>query len=352
MKYRILCLGTQWRGANDGSIFRAFSRQGHLIDIVDNKFYVPSEIRSFGTKVIVKVSRKLLWNDYNKAIIRSIETFRPDVICVFKGNCVLPSTLSLARNKGIPIFCIYPDVSFYDHGWNIPLLVKFYDYIFTTKSYGMRDLNDNFNYNSVALINHSIDPEVHRYLSLKESEFKSFKNDVSFIGTYSYKKEYIINYLINNINNLEVKIWGPRWNNSKSNEINHRYMKQPIYGDLYAIGIQKSKINLGLLSEAGTKSSSGDLITSRSFHIPGAGGFMLHERTKDILEIFKEEESVVTFADNYELIDKIKFYLNNDSARNRIRKKGHEVVWKYHKSDDRVNFIIDTLVEKGILPSK
>ena len=115
------------------------------------------------------------------------------------------------------------------------------------------------------------------------------------------------------------------------------------------LAIQKSKINLGLLSEIGKGSSSGDLITSRTFHIPGAGGFMIHERTDELLDIYSEGESVECFDSTEELNDKIKFYINNESIRQKIAIKGQEIVWKYHKSDDRAKEIIDILITNKIL---
>lgn len=348
-QYRILCLGNQWLGSDDGSIFNAFSRQGHSIYILDHKFYIPSDARSFISKLVGRIVSQVYLSNYNNDIVKSYDLFKPDIICVYKGNNILPNTLRAAKQKGIPIFCIYPDVSLFDHGSIIPKLIPYYDYIFTTKSFGITDLNKHFGFTNVSLIHHCIDPNVHKEFNLLETDFSNYANDISFIGSYSNKKEKVIAHINENISDLDLKIWGGSWSKATIPSVIKCYMNAAVYGDMYSVAVQKSKINLGILSESGINSSNGDLITSRSFHIPGCGGFLLHERTPEILDIYKEGESIVTYESNEDLCDKIKFYLKNDSERERIRVNSHDLVWRYHKSDDRVSYIIDILKQKHIL---
>jgi 2-polyprenyl-3-methyl-5-hydroxy-6-metoxy-1,4-benzoquinol methylase len=47
-----------------------------------------------------------------------------------------------------------------------------------------------------------------------------------------------------------------------------------------------SKINLGLLSEAGGGTTLGDQVTARTWQIPAAGGFMLLESTEELVRYF------------------------------------------------------------------
>ena len=342
MIYKILCLGNQWRGSDDGSLFNAFSRSGHIISIIDHKMFISSEDLSYKSKTINKIFKSFFLSDFNKQIIKHITLIKPDIVCVYKGNCIFPETLDQIKKCGIPIFCVYPDVSFFDHESNIPKLIPYYDHIFTTKSFGVKDLKNIFNFTNVSVIKHSIDPNIHRKINLEKDEFSHFVNDVSFIGSYSRKKEDLINSIIN-IDNIEIKIWGGSWNSSKNIAVKSKYMNTSVLGDEYTIAIQKSKINLGILFEGSKSSSSGDLITSRTFHIPGAGGFMLHERTDELLEVFKEGVSVVCFENKEELNNKIKYYLKNESARDKIALKSYDLVWKYHKSDDRAKEIIEIL---------
>ena len=119
-----------------------------------------------------------------------------------------------------------------------------------------------------------------------------------------------------------------------------------VEGDLYALAISSSKINLSLLSEQVKGASSGDLITSRTFHIPGAGGFMLHERTSEVIKYFVENEEMDCFSDEIELIERVKYYLDNPVKRAEIAHRGHERACREHKLDHRALKLLEIIRER------
>ena len=114
-------------------------------------------------------------------------------------------------------------------------------------------------------------------------------------------------------------------------------------GDLYAIAIQSSKINLGILSEVVVGSSSGDLITSRTFHIPGSNGFLLHERNEESVLYFEEDKEAGFFDGPDELISKIKFFLNNEGIRNKIKEAGYQRSLRDHSLDVRARKVMNLM---------
>ncbi len=346
---KIFCIGNQWRGSNDGSLFRAFSRAGHLIHIVDDKFYYPADVNSFLSKAIRKIGTPFFLKDYNRDLLRAFESFNPDVVCVYKGSSLQKETLQSIQKVGTPVFCVYPDVSFFDHGGNIPKCIPLYDFIFTTKSFGLSDLKNRFNVTQAKLIQHCADPDIHRIIRGDIKAREVLRCDASFIGSYSPKKEKILANAIGPNEDIQLKVWGNSWEKTGFNNVRKSWQKQPVYGDMYAMAINASAVNIAILSESGNKSSSGDLITSRTFHIPGAGGFMLHERTNEFLELFEEGKHAACFSGPEELADKIRYYLGHASERKAIAAAGHELVMKHHTSDHRAAEILSTLVAEGIL---
>jgi spore maturation protein CgeB len=48
------------------------------------------------------------------------------------------------------------------------------------------------------------------------------------------------------------------------------------------------------------------------------------DRTEEHLEFFEEGKEAEFFASSEELLDKVKFYCNNESARKRIAEAGYE----------------------------
>ena len=95
-----------------------------------------------------------------------------------------------------------------------------------------------------------------------------------------------------------------------------------ILGPEYAKAVVASKINLGLLSEIRRGASSGDLITARTFQIPGIGAFMLHERTAELAQYFVEDQECGCFGTPDELVARIRYFLAQATERELIAKAG------------------------------
>jgi spore maturation protein CgeB len=114
-----------------------------------------------------------------------------------------------------------------------------------------------------------------------------------------------------------------------------------IFGPAYAMANSCFKICLALLQERMGRASSGDQITSRTFHIPACGGLLLHERTRDLLTIFTEDENCVCFGHVDELAAKVDTLLADDPRRRAIAQRGRELVESAHSWDHRARTILD-----------
>lgn len=337
---RILAAGPLWRGSNAGGLFRALSRQGCLIDVVDEFYYISLQTKTKSTKILERLVRPMQEREYNDAIKAKIKLFTPDVFLVYKGAFVQPETLTYAKQHNCRLVLFYPDVSMTFHGTNIPRSIPLYDLICTTKTFGITDLSAKFGVKSAVFIPHGFDPDIHRPLPVSDDDRKHFGCDVSFIGTWSPKKEKWLTYLYEKMPGISLKIWGDQWNRVTTPALKSVIQGRPVTGDLYAMAIQCSVINLGILSEQVAGASSGDLITSRTFHIPGAGGFMLHERNEESVLYFKENEEAAFFAGPEELVQKVEVYLKDNEQRKRIQAAGHARAVQDHSLDARAKKII------------
>ncbi len=337
---RILSIGPLWRGSNAGGLFRALSREGCLIEVVDEFYFVSLQTRKKSTKILERLIRPLQEDEFNRAIKKQVEIFRPDILFVYKGVFVTTDTLSFARTHQCKLVLFYPDVSMSAHGANIPRAIPMYDLVFTTKTFGIRDLEAKYGVKNAHFIPHGFDPDIHRKLKFSSEEHAIFGCDVSFVGTWSAKKGKWLAYLKDQIPGINLKIWGDQW--SKADPILKSSIQgRPVVGDLYALAIQCSTINLGILSEQVVGASSGDLITSRTFHIPAASGFMLHERNEESVLYYKENEEAAFFDGPEELVAKVKNYLKDDTGREQIRIAGHKRALADHSLDARAKVIID-----------
>jgi len=339
---KIVAVGPLWRGSNAGGLFHAMSREGCLIEVVDEFYFISLQTKKKFNKILERFIRPFQVTEYNEAIKKKINVFKPDVLFVYKGVFVLPSTLLYAREQGCKLALFYPDVSMTNHGSNIPKAIPLYDVIFTTKTFGITDMQKMFGVNNAHFIRHGFDPDIHRKLNL-QAEGKDFNCDVSFIGTYSPKKELWLARIKKNLPGIDLKIWGEQWSKATDPVLKDAIQYKAIVGDLYAMAIQSSKINLGILSEAVFGSSFGDFITSRTFHIPGSAGFMLHERNAESVLYFEEDKEAGFFDGPEEMVSKIDFYLTHPDIREKVRDAGYQRALRDHSLDARAREVIKQL---------
>jgi len=338
---RIVAVGPLWRGSNAGGLFRALSRRGCLIEVVDEFYSISLQTHETFTKLCERIIRPLQVKTYNNIIKEKIKIFHPDILFVYKGVFVLLETLKFAKERGCKLVMFYPDVSMTAHGGNIPKCIPLYDLIFTTKTFGITDMESTFGVKNTKFIPHGFDPEIHRPLMINNIDKENFGCDASFIGTWSPKKEEWLTILKEQCPDIDLKIWGNQWHKAHSSVIGSSIQGQPVVGDLYSLAIQSSKINLGILSEKVSGASSGDLITSRTFHITGASGFLLHERNEESVLYYKEDVEAGFFSGPDEMVAKVKWFLDNPIDRERIRLAGYERAQKDHSLDNRAQTIID-----------
>jgi spore maturation protein CgeB len=82
----------------------------------------------------------------------------------------------------------------------------------------------------------------------------------------------------------------------------------------------------------------------RTFEIPGAGGFMMHESSNEAQEIFLPDREAVYFSNPGEFAEKAQFYLKNVSLRQKIAEVGYKKATSFDCSyQQRVMTIVNTL---------
>ncbi|MDB4722246.1 glycosyltransferase [Verrucomicrobiales bacterium] len=309
---KVYFLGVDWFGSNDGAWINALRMSNYIVKTVSHEKFLPNGKGNL-FRVFSKTVRSIFFKQYNKAVLEELRKFKPDLIFVFKGQFLYPETVERLSRLSIPTILIFPDTSIYEHGPFISKSFKYYTHVFSTKKFHLKELADKKGPSSkLNYLPHGFDLRVHRNLNLPKTI------QTSFVGTFSSYKGEVLSNLIKN--KIDLKVFGNSW--SKWSIKNRFNVELARYGDEYAEIICSSKINLALLYEGGSKSIAGDAITSRTFHIPAACGFMLHQRSEELLNYFEEGKEIECFNGNEELLDKIKFYLENTNSREKIAKNG------------------------------
>jgi len=346
-RYRILCVGETWLGSDARASFAAFERLGQSIQVLDESHYVTNKWPGAIGKGLRRSFRPLLVNQLRRDVLRSIAEFKPHCLFVFKGNWVHPNILESCRSQNVIAINYYPDVSFLSHGPYIPRSLPLYDHVFNTKTYGVADMKSRLSIQHATFLEPGFDPELHQPVELTEAERGTYRCEVVFIGTWSPKKEALLSALRQELPKIDLKIWGCQWEKNRSPNLAGAIIGREVTGPNYTRAIRGASICLGLLSEAGKGSSSGDLITARTFQIPACRVFMLHERNPEVLRYFEEDREAAFFATPEELTQKVRHYLDHPAERERIAAAGLERALRdEYAIDGRMKVIVDWLGQR------
>ncbi len=87
----------------------------------------------------------------------------------------------------------------------------------------------------------------------------------------------------------------------------------------------KSRINLNI-----TLHSIETGACQRVFDVMGAGGFLISNYQKELTELFEEDNEIVLFRNEKELLEKINYYLNHEDERKLIAMRGQRKVLRMH----------------------
>jgi spore maturation protein CgeB len=195
--------------------------------------------------------------------------------------------------------------------------LKFYHVFFTTKSFGVRELEE-LGAARAIFIGNAYDPKTHRPMAVSPEVRRDFGGPVGFIGAYEYERADSLFFLAQH--GVPVRVWGPNWKEKcKYSHLNLKIEGKPLWGEDYARGICSFAINLGFLRKI-----CRDLQTQRSVEVPACGAFMLAERTSEHLDLFEEGKEAEFFETNKELLEKVRYYLSHEQERQRIAQAGRE----------------------------
>jgi len=321
--YRILVATDPVFGSSGRGVVSALRRLGNEVRVANYREIIP-KVTTTRLKVLRRFFLPWFVRDYNSHLLGVEKEFRPEIFMAVKGAYILPDTLRTLRGRGVRTYNFYPDVSAFTHDRHIPTALPVYDHIFSTKSFHSRDFRERLGIRDVTFVPHGYDPEVYYPHELSDWDRTRYETDVCFIGSHSPKKERLIAAIARDLPDVTMKVWGNLWTSGcRSPELRPFITGQPLDGWAYAKAVRASRICLGINSEAVRGSSSGDLMSQRSFEIPASGGFMIHERNDEVLSFYEEGREIICFDGSDELVDGVRHYLEHPDERLAMAAAGH-----------------------------
>ncbi|NOQ14159.1 MAG: glycosyltransferase [Methyloprofundus sp.] len=319
---------------NINNILDAFKNRNDLILNIEH-LWLKKQKNIFFDKVFNKLKIPLDIDNINKRIIESIIINKPDILFIIKGNNIYPWTIKKIKQEYPNIVLISWSLddmfSWHNRSFYYTLGIKYYDFVFTTKSYNIDELKV-LGAQRVKFLNQAFSNKYHK--PCHNFTKAKYKADVIFIGFAEQARfEYLI-YLAQN--GIKIDIYGSGWDKKKF-RYHHKNINLNTFdllGENYANALSCSKISLCFLRKANR-----DLHTSRSIEIPACAGFMLAERTDEHKALFAEDKEAVFFSTQEELLNQVNYYLEHDNERKKIAQAGYART----KRDD---YSYDNMVKK------
>jgi spore maturation protein CgeB len=338
MAKNILIYGESYEWAMAKNLSDSLIHLGYSVKIFDytNLLYKTKEYtiknrildRIFYNQVCVKINLEFL-------IYLGEQKF--DLVIILKGVHLFPETIKKLKNSTRLVVNWNPDDFFNSLNSSKSLIESFslYDFIFTSRGHLINEYYEKGARN-VELLNWYYLPQFHIPTKLSEKELDEFSCDISFIGTWSKRREQFVESLIDFKN---VKIYGGGWNRVSSKIKKCIEFKPSVFSKDMAKVISASKININILTQ-----ENRDATNCRNFEILGCKGFQLAERSEDLLSMFQDNKDLAVFSTPKELHEKCEYYLFNINEREAISNNGYKnLINGKHTMMDRANQIVSIL---------
>ncbi len=152
------------------------------------------------------------------------------------------------------------------------------------------------------------------------------KYDVSFVGQKYGPRERILEYLREN--NIPIDIFGRGWG---------------VYVPFEKVisVFSNSKININI--SASSLDPKIKQIKGRIFEVPMCGGFLLTDYVNGLEDYFTIGKEIVCYEDKEDLVNKIKYYLENEKQRKEIAENGYCAALERNTWDKRFYAIFKEL---------
>jgi hypothetical protein len=276
MSKRLLLYGEFWEGTHVDCISKILKSRN--IDCEIFNFY-PFIHKQLGNRIFNAIYRRSFYTKNERTInlelLKKINIYKPDALLISKGVNIFPETLLTIKNKSIIILNWNPDDFFNMNNSSIHILnsLPIYDYVFSARTHLFDEYKSKGIKNPIYLEWYYI-PWLHK----KPEYLLEEKRKVTFIGTYSKRREQIIDS-IKTI--YPIEIWGDQWQFSKLRYKKNIFVKSKSLSQKDFPNIMsQSFLNLNILTL-----ENRDVTNLKTFEIPASYGLMLTEYTPEMKTI-------------------------------------------------------------------
>jgi len=334
---KILFLGHLDEGQTTLMRMRALQRLGHEVAGVNTvKPWLQASWRQ--RQVQRRLRRGPIVRSINEAVLSAARAYKPDLIWAEKQEYLKPSTLKDLRRLGCRLLHFTPDPYFSLSWKRTPIMdeaLPLFDVLVYCKAYERADYEAAGP--SALYMPLGYCDEVHRPLP---SDDPRWSCTIGFLGGWEPRREHMLRQVAQA--GADLKIWGVAWDflvDGRWTIRRHLILKQlagdepfrihrdpllseafqggEVYSNDYARALSGARIGLGFL-----RTVCPDQHTTRTFEIPACCSMLLADRTEEHQAFFEEGKEADFFSCEQELVDKVRFYQENEAVRRRVAEAG------------------------------
>ena len=319
--------------------------------------------------------------DKLSVLLNQIETIKPDVIW-FQDSMIFPADFYNKVRKINTVKLLIGNCCTPYTKENIEVFKKF-DFVTSCsplfiddfKNHGIKTL----------LLYHAFDRSILKETETKEKQFDVFFSG-SIIGTkgFHFERKKMLEHIINS--NVDLKLYGFADNSTikdfikksglytfikvadytglsflfNDNEIYRKgkqissfpvfnriskKLKEQMFPPVFGIDMYKqlaaAKISLNKHGEV----ASGYAVNMRMFETTGVGSILMTENYRNLTELFKPDEEVVTYNSFDEAVEKINWLLDNPGKMKQIALEGQKRTLHDHSYGNRAKIIVEEIMK-------
>lgn len=317
---KILLIGSFSKGAIEYQFVRILESLGWEVSTYDLRARFNSRRRGVLDKIYFRLAAKPFLMPINQELLISLDSSFYDVILVFKGMELLPTTVDQLKSHTSLLVNYNPDhpIKMYNRGSGNDFVrdsIRSYD---VYSSYAKRICNDLEKDYQVSTY--------HLPFGYDDSiKFKSnptldyLKDKFIFIGAFDKVREE----KLKQIGSPSLKIFGGKeWaEKSHSTYIKECFTGSPLYNEDYYAAQGQALGSINFLRQQNLVERSHNM---RTFEVPFAGGMLISDRTDEQLEFFEEDREAIYFSSIDELKSKLVFYQGKPALAKEIGQRGRK----------------------------
>ena len=300
----------------------------------------PARNRVLHRATIRSLAIRRLWSiEFNLALQRAAIRANSEWLLLFNAEWVMPETIRAIQRAGVKVAVFHADNPFPPHCANRPEtleLAKEVD-LYMVWSQRLVQKLETLGVKKAAFLPFGWDEQIHPFQSGRS---QGTWPGVTFVGGWDRERELFLEELAQHV---PLRIHGPGYwgtRTRRGSRVRQAWSGGPLVMSDAALAIRDSAISLNILRTQHVIDGQPDGVIMRHFEVPGAGGFLLSTRSSTAKELFPEEETGAYFSGLAECIEKCKQYIHDQSGRQQMVARTHEIVKSKHTYVQRARDIL------------